>query len=141
MLQEKDDMQKFDQSHAMVSNEIAAHELYPSSSSLLEEDHPSLLHSSNPNNSSKSKSSILPCPQVAMATEAIDELQRLVGYNNQSFMQHTNEIQQLQSSQYQLLHPSLNTVPISLSTISEKLWEWNVLPTTTAKDQYFNNFE
>lgn len=140
-LQEEDDMQKFDQSHTMVTNRIKPHELYTITSTLIEEDHPSLLHSNNTDNSSKSTSSILPCPHMVMATDAVDELQRLVGYNNQSFMQQTNEIQHLQSSQYQLLHPRLNTVPVSLSTISEKLWEWNALPAAATRDQNINNFK
>ncbi|PKU67255.1 NAC domain-containing protein 35 isoform X1 [Dendrobium catenatum] len=142
ILEEDDEIQKFDKGHIFVSNNIKLHELYPITSSLLEEDHPSLLHSNNADNSSKSSNSIVSCHPMAMGTEEVDELQRLVGYNNHSFMPQNNEIQNLQSSQYQLLHPSLNSVHVSLSTISEKLWEWNAQTApAAAKDHYINNIK
>ncbi|XP_020599357.1 NAC domain-containing protein 35-like [Phalaenopsis equestris] len=123
--EEENDLLKLNQSHVLVSNNIKPHELFSTTSTLIEEENHSLLNINNSQNSYTSPSSIFPCPHAAISTDAVDELQRLVGYNNQRFMQQTDEIQHLQSSQYQLLRPALNTVPVSLSTISEKLWEWN----------------
>ncbi|PKA65025.1 Transcription factor JUNGBRUNNEN 1 [Apostasia shenzhenica] len=93
-------------------------------SSILEEDHPLIVHlpkNTDSNWSNNSPISLYPSPSsITMA--AADELHMLVGFN-QSYMQPV-----VQSSVYN------STVPVSLSTISEKLWEWNALSHAAGRD-------
>lgn len=102
---------------SMICNamKLNPHDLYPNTNSALLEQ-----HANKADNSPLSSTSILPSPPLAMAPSSADDLHRLVGYSSHSYMQQ--------------LHPCLKTVPVSLSTISEKLLEWNSLP-YAARDQ------
>ncbi|XP_072999277.1 uncharacterized protein [Typha latifolia] len=94
-----------------------------SSTTSTEEDGTSLYHhSKNTGSALPSSYSLLNLTTSSMASTPIDELSRLVGYN-QTYIN--------QPSQFLPLPPQnqlLNTLPITLSTISDKLWEWNPLP-------------
>ncbi|KAK8960913.1 Protein FEZ [Platanthera guangdongensis] len=130
-------MNKFEHAQVMNCTNIIPHDLYPITNALLVEEHAPLHHLPKANISLVSTGPILSCPLISMVPAAVNELHSLVGYNNQSHMQHTIQSQSLQSTHYRPLG-DFKSVPVSLSTISEKLIKWSALP-SAARDQH-NNF-
>ncbi|XP_020083042.1 NAC domain-containing protein 35 [Ananas comosus] len=105
-----------------------------SSTTSTEEDGSTSLYGHSKNtNSLVSTYSLINLTSPSMASTPIDELNRLVGYNqtyNNQLL--NNQLLPLQQQQAQML--PLNSMSMSLSSISDKLWEWNALPHDAARD-------
>lgn len=93
-----------------------------SSTTSTEEDGTSLHHPKN-SNALLPACSLLTSAASSMASPTIDELNSLVGYN-QNGMNQPNQLLPLPLQPHLL---PLNTLPVSFPTISDKIWEWNPL--------------
>ncbi|CAL9177454.1 unnamed protein product [Musa hybrid cultivar] len=109
-----------------------------------EEDGASFRRSNNNIAGLTSTLSILTSTGPSMATHMIDELNRLVGFN-ENYVNNPNQLLHL-PSQAQLLHlPSqaqllpFNALPLPLPAASDKLWEWN--PLQEMGREYYAEFE
>lgn len=94
-----------------------------SSTTSTEEDGTSLHHPKN-TTALIPTCSVLTSATSSVVSPTIDELQSLIGYSNQNYMNQPNPFLPSQL-QPQLL--PFNTLPVSFPTISDKLWEWNPL--------------
>ncbi|XP_020087980.1 NAC domain-containing protein 35-like [Ananas comosus] len=94
-----------------------------SSTTTTEEDGLSFYHSTNTSGLIPPYS-LLNLSTSTMTSTPIDELNKIVGYD-QTYNNQPNHFHSL-TPQSQLL--PFNSLPVSFSTVSDKLWDWNPLP-------------
>lgn len=97
-----------------------------SSTTSTEEDGTSFLQSNNMSGVTPT-CSLLPHTSPSMATQMIDELNRLVGFNQNRMNNPSQFLHPPSQTQLQL---PFNALPMSLTTASDKLWEWSALQET-----------
>ncbi|XP_009410724.2 NAC domain-containing protein 35-like isoform X1 [Musa acuminata AAA Group] len=97
-----------------------------SSTTSTEEDGTSFLQSNNMSGVTPT-CSLLPRTSPSMATQMIDELNRLVGFNQNRMNNPSQFLHPPSQTQLQL---PFNALPMSLTTASDKLWEWSALQET-----------
>eukprot|EP00262_Sarcandra_glabra_P007960 TRINITY_DN21118_c0_g1_i1.p1 TRINITY_DN21118_c0_g1~~TRINITY_DN21118_c0_g1_i1.p1 ORF type:complete len:358 (+),score=29.78 TRINITY_DN21118_c0_g1_i1:134-1207(+) len=106
---------------------IAYGAISPMSSGMVADDG-TLLHQSKQAGSLIPTSTLFTSSSLTMLPNPVDELHRMVDYQN-NFIQHPMQfLPPPPLSQPPSL--ALNTLPNSLSTFSDKLWEWNPIPET-----------